>query len=886
MTEKSFHTISSEETLEILKSSSKGLSTQERETRFRKFGKNELEEKGGRGPVRIILDQVLSTMVVLLIIAGAVAGLLGDKKEMFAIFAIVVLFVILGFIQEYRAEKAMKALKKLSTPKVKLKIDGQQLEISANEIVPGDIVILETGNIVPSDCRIIEIHNLKVQEAMLTGENEPIEKSLEVIAKENSPLGDRKNLLYMGTIVTYGRGEAVVTSTGMLTELGKIASMLQNIKESMTPLQKELDKVGKNLAIIGALCALVVMGIGYLGGGKFKDLLMSGVSVAVAVIPEGLPAVITITLAIGAQKMLRRKALIRKLSAVETLGSVNVICSDKTGTLTENKMTLVHISSAGMSLDLTQKIDDELSPELKTLLLCGVLCNDGKIINAEASGDPTETAILNGAEKLGFRIDNTLSSFPRIDEIPFDSERKRMTTLHRADSDSFFKFTKGDIVSFTKGSVDGLLNVCDSFLSAEGIKPLTDHDKAKILKENNALSSHAVRVLGGAFKVYENTAKPTESNLVFAGLFGMIDPPRAEAKEAISKCKSAGIRAIMITGDHPLTAQAIARKIGISENPKVLMGERLESLPDSVLAEEVSDTSVFARVSPKDKLRIVETLQAKGCIVSMTGDGVNDSPALKKADIGIAMGITGSDVSKEASKMILLDDNFSTIVNAVEEGRIIYDNIKRYICFSIAGNLGKVLVMLAAPLFGVAIALFPIQLLWLNLLTDGLLGVGLGVEKPESGVMKKPPRKSGSSIFAGGAMIQTLVVGFIIGIIALDVGYLYLIIAPEKWESMLFNSIAIIQIGQSLGVRSNTDSFFSYYFKGNKALMWLIVIIIILQFCVIYIPEISVFFNVVPLNIIDWIVCFACGFIMILVLEIIKKLIYGGKALTLNNATK
>lgn len=885
MNKQQFHTISIGETLKALKTSKDGLSNNERTVRLKEYGRNELEEKGGRTPLKIILDQILSTMVVLLIVAGAVAGFLGDDKEMFAIFAIVILFVILGFVQEYRAEKAMQSLKKLSTPRVRVRVEGTQQEISATELVPGDIVILEAGNIIPSDCRIIESHNLKVQESMLTGENEAVEKSEPPLGKNNMPIGDRKNSLFMGTIVTYGRGEAVITDTGMNTELGKIASMIQNVKESMTPLQRQLDKVGKNLAILGAICALIVIFIGYLNGGKLKDLLMSGVSVAVAVIPEGLPAVITITLAIGAQKMLRRKALIRKLSAVETLGSVNVICSDKTGTLTENKMTLTNLSSKDELIDINKT--KELSENLKITLIAGVLCNDSKATKSDGlmqfTGDPTETAILDGADKLGFDIELLSSSFPRVDELPFDSERKRMSTLHKVGKTSQYAclFGKAELISFTKGSVDGLLTICDRYLSPDGVKPLTSKEKETILEINNKLSSNAIRVLGGAFKGLDIAEKLSESNLIFAGLFGMIDPPRPEAKKAIETCKAAGIRTVMITGDHPLTAKSIAQKIGIDDNPEVMTGENLESLQGEELNKSILKTFVFARVSPRDKLTIVETLQSQSCIVAMTGDGVNDSPALKKADIGIAMGITGTDVSKEASKMILLDDNFSTIVNAVEQGRIIYDNIKRYICFSVGGNIGKVIVMLSAPLFSVAIVLFPIQLLWLNLLTDGLLGIGLGVEKSESGVMKKHPRKTGSSIFSDGALAQTLIVGFSVGLIALIVGYAYLLSNPAKWETMLFNSIAFIQIGQALGVRSNTDSFFSYLFKGNKVLMWMIGIIIILQFCVIYIPQLHPFFNVIPLNLMDWIVCLVCGFAMIIVLELVKRLLYQAKKLNL-----
>ena len=575
MNKKPFHTISVDETLQALETSKNGLSAKERIVRLKEHGRNELEAKGGRGPGRIILDQILSTMVILLIIAGAVAGLLGDKKEMIAIFAIVILFVLLGFIQEYRAEKAMQSLKKLSTPKVRVRIEGSQNEISSTELVPGDIVILEAGNIIPADCRIIEIHNLKVQESMLTGENEAIEKSELPLQKDNLSIGDIKNSLFMGTVATYGRGEAVVTKTGMNTELGKIASMIQNVKEIQTPLQKEMNKVGKNLAILGVICALIVILIGYLNGGKFKDLLMSGVSVAVAVIPEGLPAVITITLAIGAQKMLRRKALIRKLSAVETLGSVNVICSDKTGTLTENKMTLINLSSSDELIEIKNtNTNEKLSKNLKATIFCGILCNDAKAVKTnnimQFIGDPTETAILEGANKLGLDIESISSLFPRIDELPFDSERKRMSTLHRGAIATPFNELLGgrDIVSFTKGSVDGILTVCDRFLSTEGIKPLNDEVKETILEINNKLSSNAVRVLGGAFKGFDKEDKLSESNLIFAGLFGMIDPPRQEAAKAIETCKSAGIRTVMITGDHPLTAKSIAQKIGIADNPE------------------------------------------------------------------------------------------------------------------------------------------------------------------------------------------------------------------------------------------------------------------------------------------------------------------------------
>ncbi len=880
-----------------------GLSSEKAVERLSLYGHNELIETGGRSPLKIIFEQLFSTMVLILLAATVISGFLGDLTEVIAIAAIVILFVALGFFQEYKAEKAMAALKKMAVPLVRVFRNNKEEEIKATQLTPGDIVILEAGNIIPADGRIIESANLRVQESALTGESEPVEKITDILDKDELPIGDRKNMVYMGTVINYGRGKVLITETGMKTELGKIATLIQSVKTGLTPLQKQLDNVGKLLAAAGVAVAIIVMIIGFIMGGSFQEMLLAAVSVAVAVVPEGLPAVVTITLALGAQRMLKRHALIRKLPAVETLGSVNIICSDKTGTLTENRMTVTVLDVAGKYIDLVNRKQDKkqdlkLANDMHDLfqswptalgftLIGGTLCNDSSIKNEEDDtsgytfhGDPTEGALLVAAKRSGIIKTDLEKYLPRVNELPFESDRKRMTTVHKLNINKKqippnavkTHLFDSEYIAFTKGSVDGLIKISSSVLTDKGIEKLDDHWIKRLEKSNNDLASNGMRVLGVAAKSLDSQNSPLEENLVFTGLVGMIDPPRQEVKKAVHTCKAAGIRPIMITGDHPLTASFIADELGISHNGLVKTGMDLDKLDDPGLEKIVNEVSVYARVSPEHKLKIVKALQNQGHVVGMTGDGVNDSPALKKADIGIAMGITGTDVSKEASEMILLDDNFATIVASAEEGRVIYDNMKRFICFSVAGNVGKVLVMLAAPIFGAVVALMPLQLLWLNLLTDGLLGLGLGVETAEKGVMKRPPRSPKASIFGGGAGLRITWIGIVIGLATLLLGWIYYKEMNGKWQTMMFTVLTFLQIGQALASRSNTDSLFSMKFFSNMLLIWMIISTVLLQLIVIYIPFLAGIFNAVPLSLLDIIICILFGTIPFFAIELEKYL--------------
>ena len=883
-----------------------GLSLDIAAQRLEQHGPNELQERGSKSPFLILWEQFTSTMVLILIAAAVVSAFLGKPLETIAISAIVVLFALLGFVQEYRAERAIAALKQMAVPMVRVIRGGKNEQHSARELVPGDIVLLEAGSAVPADLRIVESNNLMIQEAALTGESEAVDKRVAAIDAVNPPLGDRVNMAYMGTAVSYGRGKGVVVATGMNTELGRIADLIQNVEHQDTPLQRQLAQVGTLLAAAGVIVAALVLIIGVLRNEPISDMFLTAVSVAVAVVPEGLPAVVTLTLALGAQRMLRRKALIRKLPAVETLGSVSVICSDKTGTLTENRMTVTVIDVAGHFIELTgtarQRSSDSVPVRMNLmtdqphsvglLLVTGALCNDASLEpdpetgRYQPVGDPTEGALLVAATQAGLEKEELEQYVPRLAEVPFDSVRKRMTTIHKLpDNDAKLPpllealyDLKCPYVALTKGAFDGMLHIASRIWITNHPEPLTDDWRERMHVAHDKLALNGMRVLAIAVRQFEE--QPTkvdqsiEQELTIVGMVGMIDPPRPEVKDAIRICRAAGIRPIMITGDHPLTARFIAHELGITENMRVKTGQDLDSMSPEELAAVVGEVSVYARVTPEHKLRIVETLQNKGNIAAMTGDGVNDSPALRKADIGVAMGITGTDVSKEAAQMVLLDDNFTTIVAAVEEGRAIYENIRRFVKFSIAGNLGKVLVMLFAPFLGISVALVPLQLLWLNLLTDGLLGLGLGVEPADKSVMQFPPRSKEAPFFSRDILGYIIIVGVIVGVIALGLGFVYYnpqALDDRTWQTMIFTSIAFMQIGQALASRSNVLSFFQLGLFTNPTLIVMVVVTFALQLAAIYLPFLEGFFQITPLSAMELGICIATGVLVFALVELQKR---------------
>ena len=869
-----FHNRSAADVLAGLRSSPEGLSAAEAAARLAAHGPNELQESISRPAWKMLLAQFIEPMILILVAAAVLAFVLGDYTESAAILAIVVLFGILGFIQEYRAEKAMAALKQMSSPVVRVRRDSAVREIPARELVPGDIVRLETGNVIPADLRLIEVVNLGVMEAALTGESEAVKKQTDALAEEKPPLGDRRNLAFMGTIVTHGRGTGVVVETGMRTELGKIAGLIQAMDEGRTPLQRKLAQVGKHLSIAGLVAAVAIFLVIAIDGGKGRigEALLTAVSLLVAVVPEGLPAVITATLALGGRRMLKRHALIRKLPAVETLGSVTVICTDKTGTLTENRMTVTRLHTLHLDLTLNNgpaapalpAAADE--PELLPLLLAATLCNDAHLVFEESGkpprqiGDPTETALLLAAERFGIATQSLGEELPRLAEFPFDSDRKRMATLHRGDQGDYPlpDAMAAPVLAAVKGSPDGLAKHATHVLDQGRIVPLTDEIRRRFQSGNERLARDGIRVLGIAFRRLDappaahTKARDIETDLVFCGLIGMLDPPREAVRAAVAGSHAAGIRTIMITGDHPLTAAAIARNLQLAPagtDPAVLTGAELAALSDAELEQRAEQISVYARVSPEDKLRIVTALQQRGHIVAMTGDGVNDSPALKRADIGVAMGITGTDVAKESSKMVLLDDNFATIVAAIEEGRTIYDNLVRFIKYSFGGNLGKVLIMMLAPFAGIGtMALRPLHLLWLNLLTDGLMGLGLGLESAETDVMSRAPRRPDAAILDRPAIAHVGWMGVFICLAALLLAGVWhrLGWGNGEWQTVLFSAIGFAQIGQAWGLRALTRR--PFRFGRNPALVGLTLLTLVLQLAVVYVPGLAVAFKLQPLS--------------------------------------
>lgn len=915
MEEKAWYRLSPHEVAEHLNTDMHhGLSREEAQRRLAEVGPNELVERGMKSPWRILWEQLTGIMVVILIISAVISVFLHEYTDALVILVIVVLNALLGFTQEYQAEKAMAALKKMAVPKVKVRRSGHLVEISARELVPGDVIQLEAGDAVPADARLIEAVNLRVQEAVLTGESEPVEKQVEPINAEHLPIADQRNMVFMGTVVTYGRGLALVVRTGMRTELGKIADMIQSVGQEPTPLQKRLEQLGRGLALAALGIVAVVFVLGVLRGESVRVMFQTAISMAVAAVPEGLPAVVTIALALGAQRMLKRNALIRKLPAVETLGSVTVICSDKTGTLTENRMTVTVIDIAGHRVDFQEEVnyyqpESDLhphplltgQPSVALMLLGGALCNDATLEPAEeggrhgfaAVGDPTEGALVIAAAQAKLLKQDLESLFPRVQEWPFDSERKRMSTLHRVRQDEAWPAELSvvrdrlsqlwerpvEFLMFTKGAVDSLLEVCDRVWVNNQIQPLDETWRERIVRANNTMAQSGMRVLGVAFRPFwegsegDAPSKAEESSLIFVGMFGLIDPARPEVFQAVQVAKTAGIRPVMITGDHPLTALHIARTLRIAEDGRVMTGRELAQLSVAELEQQVEDIPVFARVSPEHKLKIVEALQNRGHIVAMTGDGVNDAPALKKADIGVAMGITGTDVSKEAADMVLLDDNFATIVAAVEEGRRIYDNIRKFIKYTLTSNMGEIMAMLLGPFAGLSLPLTPLQILWINLVTDGLPGLALTVEPAERDVMRRKPFSPKENIFGRGLATSVLLIGVEMGVTSLLAGLWALYTGrTETWQTMIFTTLTLAQMGNVLAIRSDREPLIRLGIFSNPLLLAAVLLTFVLQMAVVYVPFLQDIFRTRPLPLLDLLVSLAFSSVVFLSIEAVKWL--------------
>lgn len=832
------HSLSMEEIFNSLNSSEQGIKNEDYGKLIEKYGYNEFKEQKTKGFFQRFIEQFKDFLVIILIIAAVVSGIVGEVADTVIILAIVILNALLGVIQENKAEESLRALKKMAAPIAHVIRNGISSEVPARELVPGDVVVLEAGKYVPADLRLFETSNLKIEESSLTGESVPVEKNNLLIEDVNVPLGDRKNMAFMSSMVTYGRGKGTVIGTGMNTEIGKIADMISRVEEESTPLQKNLEQVGKFLGIAALIICAIMFGVGVLEGRPILGMFMTAVSLAVAAIPEGLTAVVTVVLAVGVQKMIKRNAIIRKLPAVETLGCAQVICSDKTGTLTQNKMTVKRIFT------INGFADDII--DAKKALYIANLCNDTQIIEENDKyrtiGDPTETALIDIALQSGVDKRQLEKEYPRIDEIPFDSDRKLMTTFNKSEN---------GITVNTKGAPDIMLSKVKYVYNGKDIREITKEDVDHINKANEEMASIALRVLAVGFKEVNAIDKTTaENDLVFAGLLGMIDPPREEAKDAVALCKTAGIKPVMITGDHKATAVAIAKELGILNNPsESISGPEIEDMSQDQLANNVENYSVYARVSPEHKVRIVEAWKSKGKIVAMTGDGVNDAPALKTANIGAAMGITGTDVAKEAADMVLTDDNFATIVSAVEEGRTIFSNIKKAIHFLLSCNAGEIVTLFTAILLNWEEPLLPIHILWVNLVTDSLPALALGMEPAEKGVMNQPPRDPDASIFAGGLGYKIAVQGIIIGAVTLGAFYYGWIVDDiTAGRSMAFFTLSLSQLIHSFNIRYVRKSVVFNGMFSNKYMNGAFIISFLIQCIVLVTPKIREIFKIRTLS--------------------------------------
>lgn len=874
-----------------------GLTSSKVSENLEKYGRNELQEADKKSMLAKVVEQFTDPMIIVLLVAAVLSGIVGEWIDSVIILAIVVLNAALSIYQEGKAEEALEALQKMASPTAKVIRDGKEQSVASSDLVPGDIVKLETGDIVPADLRLFDSYNLKIDESSLTGESVAVDKFAEENYEGVVEIGDRENMAYSSTIVSYGRSMGIVVDTGEKTEIGKIATSLASQEDEMTPLQKKLAQLSKFLGILVVGVCIIVFVVGMLYGHELIEMFLTSISLAVAAIPEGLPAIVTIVLSMGMQRMAENNAIVKKLLAVETLGTTTFICSDKTGTLTQNEMTVVKafiddkvidISGTGYTPEGTMtidgndiKIDDVQS--LYTLLNISVLTNDADITQEEGNygvmGDPTEGALITFASKMNIDKANANTQYPRIQEIPFDSTRKMMSTFHN-------NFIEGKTVSFTKGAPDIILERCTKILKDGKVVDITEADRKAIADKNSEFASSALRVLSYAFRIHDTmpaelTSESIENEMIFVGLTGMIDPARPEAKTAIAECKSAGIVPVMITGDYLETAVAIAQELGIIDNKEdAIMGRELNNMSEEELREVVKHTRVFARVSPENKVQIVTALKQNGEITAMTGDGVNDAPAIKKADIGIAMGITGTDVAKNTAEVILTDDNFATIVNAVEEGRIIYSNIKKFVTFLLSANIGEVLVVLISILMNLPTPFIPIQLLWINLVTDSFPALALGVEKGDEDIMEQPPRDPNEPILNRDAIIQvlTLAVGITVGTL---IAYYYALghfdRHIESARTVAFATMITAELTKVFSIRSPKYTVFHIGFFSNPTLVKAVAFAFILMFIVIYVPFVQPLFQTITLGLEHWAVILPCALLPFVLNEARKAIFKPGR---------
>lgn len=862
--------------------SDKGLTSNEAKERLERFGNNELKSTKNKSAFTIFIDQFRSSMVLILFIAAIVSGVVGIRHgegllDTYIILAILIVNAIIGMVQEMKAQSSLDALNRMSAPRSKVLRDGDVEEISSTNVVPGDIVILDTGDIVPADMRLIETVNLKIQESALTGESVPVEKNINIIEQDNVAIGDRSNMAFSTSVVTYGRGKGVVVSTGMKTEVGRIAEMLQKAEKTETPMGKRLEQLGKVLGYVAiGICAFIFV-LGIMRGEDWLNMLMMAVSLAVAAIPEGLQIVSTIVLAIGVQRLVKLNAIVRTLPSVESLGSTTVICSDKTGTLTQNRMTVVEGWTGGNGIDFKNPpLPEELKEDEKQLIISSVLCTDTHVKVLEDGtqqnvGDPTETALVDVAYKLKLDKNSLSTQYPRVQEIPFDSERKRMTTVNR--------WTNEKYLVNVKGGMDEILSVTTRILVHGQVRPITAEDIETIKRANHHMAQSALRVLAIAYKQLdilpsEPTIEQLESDLILIGLIGMIDPARPEVVEAVAKCKTAGIRPVMITGDHKVTAVAIADEIDIfNEGDLSITGSELENMSDDTLYKDVEKYSVYARVAPEHKVRIVKAWQSKGDIVAMTGDGVNDAPALKQSDIGVSMGLVGTEVAKDASDVILTDDNFATIVNAVEEGRRIYDNILKAIQFLLSSNVGEVLLIFIASLFALGNPLTPILILWINLVTDSLPALALSFDEAEKDIMQRRPRDPKKGFFTKGMIGRIIYQGVTIGLISL---FAFLLGNKDGGtilgKTMAFAVLGFSQLFHVRNLHSNKRSSFRTSLFSNMLLFWAILVSAFLLLVILLVPAFRDVFELAEMDTIHWIYVLGLSIVPIIIVELVKAL--------------